>query len=353
MNRRQFLRQAIGSALWLGAAGCVTARQASPDRTAQASLLKGMRIIDAHAHPLRIAISSDPTTPTVEMMKEAGLAASAFNAVGDRAVRRTSAVGTPFFNTLRQLEAYKDSAGRGEVKLVLKAADVPETGGPGIPPGAILAIEGGDALEGRLSNLDAFHGFGVRMLGLIHFVSNELGDSERDSPKNGGLTPFGRQVVERMNALGMIVDVSHCDPKTLRDVLRVSAAPVVDSHGNPQPVGVEKRNRLRNWSDLTMIAKAGGVACTWPSRRSSRSIRRVTMADWADEILLMKKRLGMAHVGLGTDGGGTLPRLITGYADIRDLPKLAAAMARAGLSRQDTAAYMGGNFYRVLKRCLG
>ena len=67
----------------------------------------------------------------------------------------------------------------------------------------------------------------------------------------------------------------------------------------------------------------------------------------------MKKRLGMAHVGLGTDGGGTLPRLITGYADIRDLPKLAAAMAQAGLSRQDTAAYMGGNFYRVLKRCLG
>ena len=71
------------------------------------------------------------------------------------------------------------------------------------------------------------------------------------------------------------------------------------------------------------------------------------------DILRMKKRLGMDHVGLGTDGGGNIPRLIEGYRDVRDLPKLAAAMEESGLSREEVNAYMGGNVYRVLQTCVG
>ncbi len=62
---------------------------------------------------------------------------------------------------------------------------------------------------------------------------------------------------------------------------------------------------------------------------------------------------GMEHVGLGTDGGGTLPQLIDGYRDVRDLSKLVAAMREIGLSDDDIAAYMGGNFCRVLQQCIG
>jgi len=67
----------------------------------------------------------------------------------------------------------------------------------------------------------------------------------------------------------------------------------------------------------------------------------------------MKKRIGMEHVGLGTDGGGHLPARIKGYSDVRDLRKLAQAMTEVGLTREDIAAYMGGNFLRVFKAYTG
>lgn len=81
--------------------------------------------------------------------------------------------------------------------------------------------------------------------------------------------------------------------------------------------------------------------------------KRQTFLDWAQEILEMKKRLGIEHVGLGTDGGGNIAYFIKGYRDICDLPKLAAAMIEVGLTKEDIKAYMGGNFYRLLQKCLG
>lgn len=85
----------------------------------------------------------------------------------------------------------------------------------------------------------------------------------------------------------------------------------------------------------------------------SGNFRRTTFADWAKEILEMKTRLGIEHIGVGTDGGGHLPMHIDGYRDVRDLEKLARAMLDVGLSRDDINAVMGGNIYRVLQACIG
>ncbi len=104
---------------------------------------------------------------------------------------------------------------------------------------------------------------------------------------------------------------------------------------------------------MELIAKTGGVVCTWPLRHQWDTGRRETFSDWAKEILEMKKRLGIEHVGLGTDGGGGLARFIEGYRDLRGLVSLVAAMQEVGLSRDEIAAYMGGNFYRVLRQCIG
>jgi len=95
------------------------------------------------------------------------------------------------------------------------------------------------------------------------------------------------------------------------------------------------------------------VICTWPLRFKRGSYARKTFWDWAKEILEMKKRLGIEHVGLGTDGGGGLPSLIDGYHDVRDLVYLASAMQEVGLAHEDIKSYMGGNFYRVLQQCIG
>ena len=105
--------------------------------------------------------------------------------------------------------------------------------------------------------------------------------------------------------------------------------------------------RFRTWGEMELIAKTDGIVCTWPIVWRKGDYRRETFLDWAKEIAEMKKRIGIEHVGLGPDGGGHLPDRVIGYKDVADLTKLAAAMIEAGLTREDVAAYMGGNFLRV------
>jgi microsomal dipeptidase-like Zn-dependent dipeptidase len=237
--------------------------------------------------------------------------------------------------------------------------DVPNTIGPDAPPGAILAIEGGDALEGNPDRVNDFCRLGVRMITVIHYRNNELGDVMKmwrnldPGPAKNGLTSAGRKVIERMQDLGMVVDVAHAHTNTLRQIAEISERPLVDSHTNPCSIEDPLRcGRSRTWKDMELVAKTGGVVCTWPFGYRAGGRSRVTFLDWAKEILEMKKRLGMEHVGLGTDGGGHLPRLIEGYRDVKDLVKLARAMEEVGFFEDEISAYMGGNFYQVLKICI-
>jgi microsomal dipeptidase-like Zn-dependent dipeptidase len=292
------------------------------------------------------------------------MVASSFSAVGDSIYLspiQSRPSGTEYTQTKIQLEWWlKGIVKSGEVKLVLKASDVPDVIGPDIPPGAILSIEGGDPLEGNPDRVDEFYRLGVRMITLMHYRNNELGDimkqwKNRDpEPMHNGLTPDGRKVVERMQKVGMVVDVAHAHSHTLEQIAEMSSKPLVDSHTNPCPVeDSSKCGRFRTWRDMEWVVKTGGVVCTWPLAYKKDDAIRKTFSDWAREILEMKKRLGMNHVGLGTDGGGHLPALIEGYRDVRDLAKLKIAMQDVGFSQEEIGAYMGGNFYRVLKSCIG
>jgi microsomal dipeptidase-like Zn-dependent dipeptidase len=105
---------------------------------------------------------------------------------------------------------------------------------------------------------------------------------------------------------------------------------------------------------MEMIAATGGIICTWPLKwvREDGS-GRLTIDDWAEENYAMKERLGIEHIGLGTDGGGVLPEMVEGYKSILDLPKLVDAMGEVGFKRSEIAAYMGGNLFRVIKQCIG
>jgi membrane dipeptidase len=357
MDRREFLRYSfVSSALFIGG-----------DFPFWAEALGGtpLRVIDAHAHPDRYIAdprqSEDPTS-TLKSIKGLGMAASAFAAVGDLVFLSQGRVpGTEFHSTKTQLEWWmKRIVKKGEVKLVLKASDVPAASGPDSPPGAIFAIEGGDPLGGKPERVNEFYHMGVRMITLIHYRNNELGDIMRmfrnldPGRMNNGLTSAGRNVVERMQELGMVVDVAHAHSNTLKGVAEISSRPLVDSHTSLCPFEDPSRcGRLRTWKDMELIAKAGGIVCTWPLAYKLENYVRITFLDWAKEILEMKNRLGMEHVGLGTDGGGNLPRVIDGYRDVRDLSKLVAAMREIGLSDDDIAACMGGNFHRVLQQCIG
>lgn len=366
LSRRQFLRYSatVGTTFALGciASSCAQAPQKSPPGK---SLLQGIRIVDAHAHPDQFWTDSQSVTDlssTLGAITEIGMTASVFSAVGDRSTRRGDVQDTDYTATSRQLGHVLHLANRRKVKLILKSSDLPEVVGPGNPPGALLAIEGGDALGGKPGRVDEFYRMGVRMITLVHYRNNDLGDvmyvtgSMEPPPVRSGLTESGRKIVERMQELGMIVDVAHAQSLTLKQVAEMSRRPIVDSHTSPcLAPDAPYCGRFRNWSDMERVAKTGGVVCTWPLAYKYRTIQatRRTFSDWALEILEMKKRLGMEHVGLGTDGGGGLPDLVDGYRDVRALPKLATAMQEAGLSRQDTQSFMGGNFIRVLKQNIG
>jgi microsomal dipeptidase-like Zn-dependent dipeptidase len=194
-------------------------------------------IVDPHAHPQSIfpSRSYDRTTPTPETLRAARLAVCAFSAVGDLAYLR-GGLDAPFNDTRNQLQRAWDLAERNQVHPVLKAADLPSIGTPTAGVLALLAIEGADALEGRISHLDRFHEDGVRLLTLVHERNNELGFTQR-SNTDGPLTPFGVEVVERMNVRGMLIDVAHAKTQTLKSIVDVSARPVIDSHTSPLPAG--------------------------------------------------------------------------------------------------------------------
>jgi microsomal dipeptidase-like Zn-dependent dipeptidase len=326
------------------------------------NLLQNIRIIDAHAHPDQFHKTSPSRidqSSTLAGIKALGMAASSFAAVGDR----SNPYGTPlsYYQSAKvQLRNVQDLAKANQVKLILKASDVPPGMGFDHVPGAILAIEGGDPLEGKPDRVDEFYHLGVRMITLVHYRNNELGDimmgwgGKKVDPVAKGLTPAGRKVLERMQGLGMVVDVAHAHPLTLKDIAEMTGKPLVDSHTSVCPYEDSPRcGRMRSWKDMEWVARTGGVVCTWPWALRRGAFFRKTFLDWAKEIWEMKKRLGIDHVGLGTDGGGSIPRFVDGYRDVRDLVHLISAMQEVGLSAKDIRSYMGGNSYRVLEKCLG
>ena len=122
----------------------------------------------------------------------------------------------------------------------------------------LIGIEGGHAIEDSLDLLRAFYRFGARYMTLTHTNSNNWADSSGDEPKHNGLTPFGKQVVEEMNRLGMLVDISHVSDKTFYDVIATSKAPVIASHSSARALSNHKRNMTDDM--LRALAKNGGVA---------------------------------------------------------------------------------------------
>jgi membrane dipeptidase len=345
MDRRAFLNVSIlGSTVWALDKFNIFPTDLSVQEGG--AFLKGFSIWDAHAHPHSFfSDKSDPTTPTISMMKEAGVAVCVFAAVGDLALNnrsRSPGVGAKF-DTARQLDRLKGWVKSEAIKLIKNSSDLDHLQPDDL--GAIVGIEGGDALEGRIENLDYFfEEYGVRLITLMHDTNNAIGRHQRAPAEEEGLTPFGRNVVERMNRMGMIVDVAHAQINTLRDITRGTNKPVVDSH-----TGISEEKypfaRHRSWEEMEWVAKTGGMICTWPLSFADRR----TLADWAKEITAMRSRLGIAHVGLGTDGGGRLPQTLEGYKNIADLPKLVKVMREAGLDQFDIRAYCGGNFQRLVR----
>ena len=206
--------------------------------------------------------------------------------------------------------------------------------------GALLSVEGLHNLEGDLANIDRLRAADFRMAGLVHFFDNELGGSMHGT-KKGGLTPFGRQVVRRMEELGMIVDVAHASPATVRDVLAMARRPVVSSHGGVQATC--KVNRNLDDDQIRGIAATGGVIGIgyWDAAVCGTGPEAI-----ADAILHVKRVAGIDHVALGSDFDGAVT---TGF-DTSKLAHLTQALADRGFTDEEIGKVMGDNLLGLLER---
>lgn len=226
---------------------------------------------------------------------------------------------------------------RGELAehVAARMADASVTAG-------ILGIEGAHSLEGKLTNVDRLFLAGFRLFGLTHFFDNDVGGSAHGVSK-GGLTPFGRQVVGRMEELGIVVDLAHASPALIDDVLAVTTRPVIVSH-----TGVKGTcDNARNLDDarLAAVAATGGVVGIglWDT-----AVCGATPADWVRAVRHAVDVAGIEHVGLGSDWDGAVATMI----DASQTVHLTQALVDGGFTDDDVRLIMGGNALRVFSLTL-
>lgn len=245
---------------------------------------------------------------------------------------------------------------------------------------SFLTIEGGVGLENSLAPLRIWHAAGARLMVLSHNETLDWVDSATDERRHGGLTEFGREVVRELNRLGMLIDLAHVTDEVMHQVLDLTKAPVVFSHSNARALC----NHPRNVPDdvLDRVPGNGGIvmatfvpefisqeALDWArplkddytkgrkdiDRKAAYAARakelgpppKATLEGLCDHIDYLANRIGVKHVGIGSDFfGGDTPH---GLEDVTRFPHLLAELIRRGWSDDSIAAIASGNFLRVFR----
>lgn len=252
--------------------------------------------------------------------------------------------------------------------------------------GSMIGVEGGRQIGGSLAALRQFYNLGARYMTLTHNQTTEWADAATDEPKYDGLSPFGMTVVKEMNRLGMLVDLSHVAPSTMRDAIEASHAPVIFSHSGAQGVGSHPRNVPDDI--LKLLPANGGVVmvnfvppfladAVWQvgiarsaeearlkaiHRASKASVEAglkawdaahpvpaVGVAEVADHIEHIVKLAGHDHVGIGGDFDG-IDSTPVGLEGVEDYPNLFAELIRRGWSDENLSKLAGGNLLRALRK---
>jgi membrane dipeptidase len=265
---------------------------------------------------------------------------------------------------------------------------------------AVIGVEGGHAIENSIEKLEELYKLGVRYLGLTWNNSTDWASSAFDETTNPdkvkitGLSEFGKKVVEKMNELGMIVDVSHLGEKAFWDVVKVTKKPIIASHSSVYKLCPHYRN-LKD-EQIKAIAQTGGVVfvnfyaeyidSTFNTKRKKleekykaqfdsirvlyehdqnayRRARRQLMQKIAEELRppldvlidhidYIAKLVGVDHVGIGSDFDGISITPLE-MDDVTFLPNITKKLLERGYSTDDVKKILGGNFLRVFKQVCG
>ena len=267
---------------------------------------------------------------------------------------------------LRQISAFHRALrlNAGRVRPVRSRADVD---GEGV--GLMLALEGAEPLGQRPELIEAFHGLGVRIVGLTWNRRNAFADGIAEP---GGLTALGRELVDRLVELGVIVDLAHASERTFDDVLgRSGGASVVISHACCRAVHESPRNASDD--QLRAVAERGGVLGLM-ALPLVVDPDRPTLERLCDHVDHAVSVMGADHVGLGGDfvrqiaragatrlsardratmpGDVSLEDAVEGLAGPEDYPNLVETLRRRGYEGERLEGVLGGNFLRLFRRAL-
>lgn len=281
-----------------------------------------------------------------------------------------------------------DSA-EGEAEFAFSASEVRENKAKGLTS-ILISMENGAPIQRSLPMLRLFYRMGVVCMTLAHNADNEICDSCAGQRRWGGLSPFGREVVQEMNRLGMVVDIAHCSDDTVRDCLELSKAPIVSTHSCCKALASHRRNLPDEL--LKAIADKGGVVqinfcpsflrddfdarmsetglgdradaaeaefiadplnpakvAKWVEvQREMEAMERPSYMDVVDHIDHAVRVMGVDHVGVGTDYDG-ISVAPAGLENVSKLPVLWEEMRRRGYSSTDIEKIAGLNFLRVLE----
>lgn len=215
---------------------------------------------------------------------------------------------------------------------------------------AVLAVEGGHALEGKLKHLRTFRDRGVRLVTLTWNFDNDLGGASASSAQQG-LAPFGREVVREMDRLGLIIDVSHASEKTFWDVMETSAAPVIASHS----CVYQLRQHHRNLKDeqITALAEGGGmIGINFYPEHLGPQRQPASVLSVVDQIDHVVRIGGIECIGIGSDFDG-IPTTPVGLRNSSQMPNLTCELLRRGYREHQIKRILGGNFLRVFRQICG
>ena len=250
--------------------------------------------------------------------------------------------------------------------------------------GIALAIENGIAVHDSMSNLHELYGRGVRMITIVHSRPNQIGNSSFSNERPwDGLSPFGRDLVEAMNAAGMIIDVAHIADDAFDDVIELSKAPVIASHtscrrftpGWERNLDDERIERLARNGGVIHITFGGSFLTSeiqereqpvWDhiegqgisinsvrghqlshEYREQHGIGYASISDVVDHIDHAVSLVGVDHVGLGSGFDGSGDCMPTGLRDVSDYGALVDALKERGYTEHEIEKIASGNLLRV------
>lgn len=329
-----------------GAAGAQGARGGDGERPLR---------VDIHAHPSRFHRAEAPRISDEEIARylDRGMDAVVATISTDTPYRggyvlrdgtriesgnRRPEPGEPWAYTLDRFERLTRTVAEANAVFVRTPAEARRARAEGAL--AILpAVEGADSLEGDLDRLRELHGMGLALLQLVHFRPNGLGHIQTWPYTPGGLTEFGREVVRECNRLGIVLDLAHANPETIRDTLALSSAPVVFSHTGA--FALREHDRHLRDAEIRAIAETGGVIGIWPNAGLVP-----TVADLALHVRWITDLGGIGSAGFGSDLRG-MSSYSEGFGDEANFEAIAEALAEAGFDEDAVDAVLGGNFERV------